>query len=258
MKRLLHISLLFAAVLYAQSTWAQEAEDYERPPIRYSASQPHDVVTRLQAEIASGKTTLGQDGHEIVQTLLRELHIPVESQLLVFSKTSLQRQRISPDHPRSLFFSDTCYVGWVPSGLIEVTTIDPTLGPIFYSLDPSAVQTNAAHSLVRDTDCLRCHGGNFIRGIPGMFARLVFTDDKGEPLLRFGSEIVDFRTPFTNRWGGWYVTGKHGVALHRGNMFASEKGDQLVANLNRARTSPIFPNILITANTSPTAATSWH
>jgi hypothetical protein len=227
MKRLLYLTLLIGIALHVQSAWAQQDEDYERPPIRYSASQSHEVVSRLQERIASANTSLGTDGREIVQTLLRELHIPIESQLLVFSKTSFQRQRITPGHPRSLFFTDTCYVGWVPSGLIEVTAIDPVLGPIFYTLDPLGPRTN---SLVRDADCLRCHGGNFIRGIPGVFARSVFTDDKGEPLLRFGSEIVDFRTPFTNRWGGWYVTGKHGAAFHRGNVFASEKSEQLVVD----------------------------
>ena len=216
------------ALLGAQLGRAQESESYERAPINYSAASPRDAVARLQARLSSGELTLGKDGREIVQVLLRELGIPVESQLLVYSKTSLQRQRISPDHPRALYFTDTCYVGWVPSGLIEVTAIDPVLGPIFYSLDPAVKRTNNSAALVRDSDCLRCHGGTFVRGIPGVFARSVFTDENGEPLLRYGSEIVDFRTPFTNRWGGWYVTGKHGQALHRGNVLASEKNDQLV------------------------------
>jgi len=173
---------------------------------------------------------MGDSGRQIVQSLLRELKIPVESQLLVYSKTSLQRERIHPSHPRSLFFNDTCYVGWVPSGLIEVTTIDPILGPIFYSIDPASTSANPRPTFVRDSDCLRCHGGNFIRGIPGLFARSVFTTDEGEPMLRFGTEIVDFRTPFTNRWGGWYVTGKHGIALHRGNVMARQKDDQVVVD----------------------------
>jgi hypothetical protein len=61
----------------------------------------------------------------------------------------------------------------------------------------------------------------------------VFTDETGEPLLRFGSEVVDFRTPFTNRWGGWYVTGKHGTALHRGNVLARDLKGELAADLKR-------------------------
>jgi hypothetical protein len=160
---------------------------------------------------------------------LRELNIPVESQTLVFSRTSFQRSRIHPERPRAIYFSDTCYVGWVPNGLIEIAAIDLELGPIFYSLDPEA----ANPKFVRDSDCLRCHGGTFIRGIPGVFVRSVFTDETGEPLLRFGSEVVDFRTPFTNRWGGWYVTGQHGTALHRGNVLARDKNGELIVDLKR-------------------------
>jgi len=42
--------------------------------------------------------------------------------------------------------------------------------------------------------------------------------------------VVDFRTPFEQRWGGWFVTGKHGTALHRGNTISREHGDELVAD----------------------------
>ena len=216
------VLLLAGSVAFAQGDGA-----YEQAPINYSKTPPHEAVARLQARIASGELTLGKNDRDIVRALLRELDVPVESQVLVFSKTSLQRQRINPEHPRSLFFSDSCYVGWVPSGLVEVTAIDPVLGPVFYALDPAAARTNAPNCLVRDSDCLRCHGGTFIRDIPAVFVRSVFPDELGEPLLRFGSELVDFRTPFTNRWGGWYVTGEHGTALHRGNVIAREKHEQL-------------------------------
>ena len=102
--------------------------------------------------------------------------------MLVFSKTSLQRGRIRPERPRALYFSDTAYVGWVPGGLIEVITIDPHLGPVFYSFEiPSA---GGSPKIQRDTDCLRCHGGTFVRDIPGVFVRSVFPDGNGEPLLR--------------------------------------------------------------------------
>ena len=233
MKSLLCITYFFAAVFSLDSALGEEPEIYEQAPINYSATKPRDAVARLQARIASGQVPLGENGREIVQTLLRELQIPVESQLLVYSKTSLQRQRIRPSHPRALYFTDTCYVGWVPSGLIEVTAIDPVLGPIFYSLDPTAADVRRQDQIVRDTDCLRCHGGNFVRAIPGLFARSVFTDEEGEPMLRFGTEIVDFRTPFTDRWGGWYVTGKHGSALHRGNVTAREKESQLEVDFRK-------------------------
>lgn len=218
-----------AVVLTGNPSPAQGTESYEQPPVSYSATPPRDALVAVQQRLAAGQLKLTGSGREIVQSLLQELHIPVESQMLVFSKTSLQRQRIRPDHPRALYFSDTCYIGWVPSGLVEVTTIDPQLGPIFYSFDPNA----DAPKFVRDNECLSCHGGTFVRGIPGIFVRSVFTDAQGEPLLRFGSEVVDFRTPFTNRWAGWYVTGKHGTALHRGNILAKDKDGELVVDLKR-------------------------
>jgi hypothetical protein len=222
-----------AVVVAGRPAPARDTEPYEQPPINYSATQPQDAIARLQARLVAGEVKYGRTDREFLQALLRELKIPVESQVVVFSKTSLQRQRIRPDHPRAVYFTDNTYVGWVPSGLMEVTTVDPVLGPIFYALDPAAVRTNASRAFVRDSDCMRCHGGTFVRGIPSVFVRSLFTDAEGEPMLRYGSEVVDFRTPFANRWGGWYVTGKHGAALHRGNVLAQEKQDQLVVDFKR-------------------------
>lgn len=224
---------LLAALLFFAVGLAPAAEMFEQSPMNYSASQPNDAIARLQARLASGAAKLDGRERDLIRGLLRELNVPVESQVLVFSKTSLQRQRISPDHPRALYFSDSCYIGWVPSGLVEVVTIDPKLGPIFYQFDPSEVRSGKTPHFQRDNDCLRCHGGTFVRDIPGLFVRSLHTDANGEMLLRGGSQVVDFRTPFTNRWGGWYVTGKHGRTLHRGNVFTEEKDDELVVDFKR-------------------------
>ena len=219
----LRVVVIVSAALAAS---AQEAEQYEQPPFHYSTATPRDGADALRKELAEGRLKLGESEKETVRALLRRLDVPEESQLLVFSRTSFQRDRISPRHPRALYFNDNNYVGWVPGGLVEITTMDPILGPMFYSLDPSAARTNGTRALVRDADCLRCHGGTFVRGIPGVFARSVFPDAKGEPITRFGFEVVDFRTPFTNRWGGWYVTGLHGSALHRGNILCDGDSEQ--------------------------------
>lgn len=212
---------------------AGDTEPYEQPPFNYSATSPKDAVARLQARLAAGQVKFAGSDRELLTALLREFRVPVESQVVVFSKTSLQRQRIRPDHPRAVYFSDDAYVAWVPGGLIEVATIDPVLGPAFYALDPARLRANAPAAFARENDCLRCHGGTFVRGIPGVFVRSVFSDADGEMLLQHGSEVVDFRTPFENRWGGWYVTGKHGAALHRGNVVAKEDGDRLVVDFAR-------------------------
>ena len=105
---------------------------------------------------------------------------------------------------------------------MEVAAVDPVLGPVFYSFDPRT--TNTSKRFVRDADCLRCHGGAFIRDIPGLLARSVFTDDRGLPLLALGSELVDSTTPIEKRWGGWYVTARRAGPRHRGNLvLESEK-----------------------------------
>src|SRR5688500_4898928 len=230
-------SLLFLAAICGvavASAWAQAQPDYEQPPVSYSASTPHDAMVRLQKRIASGELAFAGSDQRILKTLLDELGVPVESQLLVFSRTSLQRGRIRPERPRALYFSDTAYVGWVPGGLIEVVAIDSQLGPVFYSFEISPAG-GASPKIERDTDCLRCHGGTFVRDIPGVFARSVFPDANGEPLLRHGTLVVEDDTPFEQRWGGWYVTGYHGPEDHRGNARGSEVGDQLVVEMSKAR-----------------------
>ena len=228
--RTLHCLLFVIACVLAEnfcsSSHAREAELYEQEPFNYSAATPQDGMSLLQKQIASGELKSGATDRDVVEALLRRLKIPFESQLLVFSRTSFQRERIRPEHPRALYFNDQCYVGWVPGGLVEITTIDPVLGPIFYSFDPAALQTNAAHCIVRESDCLRCHGGTFVRGIPGLLVRSVFADEQGDPIMRFGSELVDLRTPFTNRWGGWYVTGLNGLSTHRGNLLFSGQAEK--------------------------------
>ena len=153
----------------------------------------------------------------------------------MFSKTSLQRGRIRPEQPRALYFSESMYVGWVPGGLIELAAIDPQLGPVFYSFAISRAADGSPPTIQRDSDCLRCHGGTFVRDIPGVFARSVFPDANGEPLLRHGTLVVEDETPFAQRWGGWYVTGYRGTETHRGNARGTEREDQLVFEAEPAR-----------------------
>ena len=218
-----------ASILVPRSH-AQEADPYELQPINYSTMQPHDVITRLQAKLVSGQLKLEGTDRQVVEALLRALHIPCASQMLVFSKTSFQSDRISPDHPRAICYTDDCYVGWVPGGLVEIAAIDPKLGPVFYSFDPRRMSEKNRPEFPRESECLRCHGGAFIRGIPAVLAGSLYADKDGEPIYRQGTEVVDYRTPFSERWGGWYVTGLHGNTVHRGNVYASEIGDHLVFN----------------------------
>lgn len=226
----LHRSLRGAALVFATGGGALRAQgfdDFEQAPIRYSVSTPTDAVQRLEARLQAGELRLEGEEAEVVAALLAALEVPVASQVLVFSRTSLQRALISPSRPRALYFSDDVYVGWVPGGMVEVASVDPLLGPVFYRFDPHARAAADAPRLVRDAACLSCHGGQFVRGIPGVFARTLEVEPSGEPLYRFGSAVVGESTPFEQRFGGWYVTGTHGVARHRGNRVAHVVDEQL-------------------------------
>jgi hypothetical protein len=91
-------------------------------------------------------------------------------------------------------------------------------------LDPNVPAKQPLH-FERDQSCLSCHGGVFSPGVPGVLVRSVFPGPEGHPIMSQGSTVVNSTTPFESRWGGWYVTGRHGDALHRGNVTAIELPD---------------------------------
>ena len=203
------------AALSPASTFA---DDFEGEPIRYSQSTPANVVSRLEARLASGSARLEfepQFGY--LRSVLRELGVRESSQMLVFSKTSLQRHRIAPRTPRAVYFSDDVYVGFCQAGdVVEISAVDPQLGAVFYTLDQKAVDQPR---FVRQGDnCLICHASSHTQGVPGHVVRSVPTDAAGFPILSAGSRRVDHTTPFDKRWGGWYVTGTHGAQKHLGNQ----------------------------------------
>ncbi len=194
------------------------AMDLEREPINYTSADPHNAVERLQERLDDGRVKLVyEEGLGYLRSLLRELNVPTSSQMLVFSKTSLQRQRINPRTPRAIYFSDDVYVGYCQKGdLVEVTASDPQLGSVYYSLQQKKTERPR---LQRQTDnCLICHASSFNQGMPGHLIRSVFADGLGLPVLTSGGYRTDHSSPLKQRWGGWYVTGTSGKQTHMGNM----------------------------------------
>lgn len=207
-------SLLATAL--AAAACAQD--DFERPPIEYSQSEPDNVVSRLQQRLERGEVELKYDDDwGYLKSLLTLLEAPVESQMLVFSKTSLQRRRISPRTPRAIYFNDEASVGFCQSGdVLEIAAADPKLGTVFYTLDQ---EPRPQPRFLRQTDnCLVCHSSSRTEGIPGHVVRSVFVDRSGEMIVSAGGRTVDHATPVADRWGGWYVTGRHGAQTHLGNL----------------------------------------
>jgi hypothetical protein len=212
-----------AALVLVAVPAALRADDFEREPISYSQSTPSNSVSRLFEKIASGEKRLTYESETgFLRSLLAELNVPVSSQMLVFSKTSMQRHRISPETPRALYFNDDVYIGYCREGdVLEIDAVDPQLGAVFYTIDQ---EPSAPPLLRRQTDnCLICHGSSQTKDVPGHVVRSVFTDQSGLPVLSAGTYRIDHTSPLEKRWGGWYVTGTHGAQKHLGNLIVKGK-----------------------------------
>src|SRR5581483_1031638 len=200
-------------------------DDFERAPIHYSKAKPNNLIARLQADIDAGKVQLPFHGdHGYLPALLKALQLPESSQVLVFSKTSLQRHRIGPKTPRALYFNDEVYLGYCQSGqVLEISATDPALGTVFYTLDQHQADRPR---FTRQTDaCMLCHASSQTRNVPGNLVRSVFPDRSGEAILSLGTVRVDQTTALDRRWGGWYVTGTHGKQTHLGNLVVKNRSD---------------------------------
>jgi hypothetical protein len=193
---------------------------FDEDTIGYSKTETSGAVTRLQKALADGKVTLKRDPKfGYLPSILDALGISPETQVLVFSKTSMQRDRIDPDNPRALFYNDNVYVGFIPGApLIEITEVDPKLGAVFYTIDQGEVERP---KFTRNDQCLECHASAKSMGVPGHLLRSFEVDSSGVTDLISGAS-VNHRTPFHERWGGWYVTGTHGAQTHRGNLFGAK------------------------------------
>ena len=223
---------LALAILLAGPAFAEDFQgaahklEYEEEPILYSKTAPDDPVARLQRRLESGEVKLAWDEKfGYLPGILDALGVPKTSQMLVFSKTSLQRKLISPSNPRALYFNDDVYVGYIPGApLMEVSAVDPKHGGMFYSIEQEKVRKPRFE---RNQDCMQCHGAQRTLGVPGHFVRSVPVDASGE--LDTQNEVSDIThcTPLADRWAGWYVTGQHGPQTHRGNLVggnAAESG----------------------------------
>ena len=234
---------LGAAILSGPTALDALGQDsFDLPPIRYSESISKDPVALLERKIQRGELVLPQDPQfGVLPGLLKELNVPVESQVLVFSKTSLQIHKISPSNPRALYFNDSVYVGYVPgSSIVELAANDPDLGAVFYTLDFAPLaEANQGVQLVRDRgQCLSCHATSRTENVPGYLVRSIYPDASGRPRTGTSSYTTDYRSLFQTRWGGWYVTGTHGQMRHLGNAFALDRSDpqkmDLEAGANRS------------------------
>lgn len=224
------ITLLLAAVVMSsaacKSTFGQQ-DSFGGPPINYMTAEVSDPVAKLQAKLNDGLVKLQFDDRQgYLAAVLEALEISPSSQTLVFSKTSLQLNRISPRMPRALYFNDDVYVGWCQRGdVLELAATDAKQAAMFYTLE----QTDAAKpKFVRDKgQCLSCHASGRTQNVPGYLMRSVYTEGSGRPAFGSGTFTTTDRSPFVERWGGWYVTGTHGTMRHMGNALYEKESEDL-------------------------------
>src|SRR5262245_30603375 len=198
---------------------------YSDAPIYYRSDDIDDPVARLQKRIEQGTAKLEYDAkdHGYLKSVLRLLDIPVSSQTLVFSKTSFQYPKISPEHPRALYFNDDVYIGAVHEGKeIEVVSFDRMQGAIFYILHEQ--QAEKPRFERAELDCTQCHIAPGTRGVPGVLLRSVRAAESGTQVAGTRSLIADQDSPFGERWGGWYVTGDASGTMANGVVAAGATG----------------------------------
>ena len=192
--------------------------DVEYPFMSYRDAARADPVAELTRRLESGKARLELDGPRgLLDSLLAELEIDPASQVLVFSTTSLQVGNIRPRTPRAIYFNDDVYVAWVQGGgPIEIASMDPNLGPVFYTL----AHERGAEPKVENERCLRCHDSLSLTGggVPRFIVGSGYIGRDGNIVSHEGWILTTQRTPFRNRFGGWYVTGHHGDQVHLGNI----------------------------------------
>ncbi|NKB32748.1 MAG: hypothetical protein GKR91_06585 [Pseudomonadales bacterium] len=230
------LSYLLVAVITV-SVVAQDDSPYEReyPVMNYGTASLHDAITTLQTRIDRGEINLEFNPERgYLDSTLKALNISTTSQLLVFSRTSLQQPLISPQAPRAIYFNDNVYVAWVQeSGLLEVASMDPNLGPVFFTL--SQVDTEQPRFNREFRLCLRCHDSLSLTGggTPRFMMSSNYTGTAGQLVSHEGSIMTTSRTPIRNRWGGWYVSGFHGEQRHLGNVLIETADDISDENLAR-------------------------
>ncbi len=188
---------------------------------RAQEGEATNVIEALQKRLDAGEAGLAfaEGGKGYLPALLEAFAIPRQSQLLVFSGSSLQFNRISQKTPRAIYYQDDVSIGTVQDGaLIELIVSDKSSGVAFYTLDTARAAKPKFER--RGGECIICHGFTS-RWASGLIVASTETGPGGKVLNldpRNPFHLTDQRTPFARRYGGWYLTGRTGAMQHRGNV----------------------------------------
>lgn len=193
-------------------------QDFKAPPHDYWTRPVTDRFSLLKDDLESGRLVLDRSSEKaFLLSLLEALKVPASSQMLVFSATSLQLGLISTRNPRALYFSDDVYVGWMPGGKVEIISLDPALGAIYYIFDVPR-RPEVPIRIERSDRCMNCHGAADSGWVPGLVISSVIPGFNSGSLISYRQEVLGHSVPLSERMGGWMVTGTGDWSGHRGNV----------------------------------------
>jgi hypothetical protein len=210
-------ALLPLACLGLAAVHAAEPVGFEDPRHGYFSHPPRDPFSVFTRALDAGEETLAADNEQtLLQELLKKLKIPASSQMLVFSATSFQTGLISVRNPRAIYFNEDTYLGHVPGGRVEIISIDPDLGAIFYLLDRPAPGRPVGFE--RSERCMNCHAPKRTGGFPVLVVESMIPGPSGGGERSYRGDLSGHALPFFERFGGWHVTGIHKSFPHQGNL----------------------------------------
>lgn len=255
MKKFYVLVLLVGSL--ALSATGQDINYYDpySPAHEYHTRELNDPFTRLIGDFESGKLEFDkQSGKAFISSLLEHLEIPASSQLLVFSRTSLQTRKISGSNPRAMYFNENVYVGYIPGGKVEIISLDPEVGAIFYIFD--IPKSEELPVIERSGRCMNCHAVALTRRVPGLSTRSVIPGSNWGKLVAFHDKEIGHQIPLGDRFGGWHVTGDPGISDHKGNLTGERVGGNIITEAIEpgtefdwsaylTETSDILPHLLL-------------
>ncbi len=236
LQRIMSRLLLVQAILGAgfligipgATVFSQEAEgeskiayaDLDAPEHLYWEKPLNDPFTAFLKRLEDGDVVLDHRSEiDYLRSLLSELGISPHTQTLVFSTTSLQLSLISPRNPRAVYYNDDIYLGYIPGGRIEVISMDPELGGIFYIFDiPDVTQPPRVE---RSDRCMNCHAKPSLGNVPGVVVKSVLPGQRGGSIDTFRRNEIGHHVELSERFGGWHVTGDDGVGKHWGDKIGN-------------------------------------
>lgn len=199
-------ALLLPWLLLAASPLQAEPQRFEKPPHDYWKRPLQDNFSLWLEKVSKGEAAVPAGSEiEVMRGYFKIFGVPESSQMLVYSATSRQRI-ISPYRPRALYFSDELYIGYVSGGRIEVSSVDPVVGPIFRIFDFPRGDRPVINP-DRSDRCMQCHAGHDNHQLPKLVIDSVIVNDQGGSLETWREAKFGHEVPLADRFGGWHLTG---------------------------------------------------